>query len=309
MQSRAVGRHARVPQRSARLPCRSAPQTPGWSPLANQNTQFDPEDPEWSSKVTDWAEFWNHAVWDEEALRAESQEPTSAPDSGQGDRKSTAMRRMEALIEALPDLEQRDEVIQYLMHPRRHQHFNAWERPPAPEKTHDVTKLTDFDLRAMMEKRRKKAALDAEWQRRKAAIGRFKYATSGGIYHDARIASNSYEPKATWSEDEVWALITNNGVNADLRSTPQIVQVLNPLAAADWVNDHGVRYIEETEDFLRRIGHLVDADDDPTRTFDFDLVVKQSDLGGLGVDERVWESSHPEAYDSLTSDKDAGYHY
>ncbi|GFH19292.1 uncharacterized protein HaLaN_16218, partial [Haematococcus lacustris] len=99
--------------------------------------------------------------------------------------------------------------------------------------------------------------MDIEWRRRQSKVGKAVYADNS---NDVRGFQYQWQERE-FSHEEVYALITQNG-NA---CKPEEYQayVDNPLLVADLPNVMGVHYIEETEDFLERIGHLGKPEDLP----------------------------------------------
>lgn len=153
-------------------------------------------------QVTDWHEFWNYGLWEQESQAPEMLEDPAAQQE-QTSFSARAQRRQEALLERLPELSAREGVINYAAMPRRNQHYTVRERPPMAEKEEDRPQLTDIDLRALVEKRKKKGELEALWAAKRKQLGKFKYATSNGIYHDVRIRNNVYERREAFSEEQV----------------------------------------------------------------------------------------------------------
>lgn len=136
-------------------------------------------------------------------------------------------------------------------------HSDPWEEPPTEMQSNILNPhMTLSDLRAISEKKMKKELMDLEWQRRQAKIGKLTYPDPG---QDARLTRFAWQYR-DWSDEEIRNLITNNGINCKPEDHQGIVE--NPLVPVDHVNVLGIKYIEEVEDFLDRIGHLGKPEED-----------------------------------------------
>lgn len=79
------------------------------------------------------------------------------------------------------------------------------------------------------------------------------------IMKDKRIPEEEKAQYTTWSEEDIWNLITQNGIAVDPRELGDDMYVEeDPLAPADYP----IPYQDEIEDFLRKEGRLVDRDPD-----------------------------------------------
>lgn len=228
-----------------RFSCQTAPlkltRRVGRIPLFASSTERQPS---WTDGVEDWEEFWTAETWEAESyLLDDEYDATRPPES--------PMRRAQRLMAAIKDTDMRTDIIHWLPNIEDIERYDAYEKPPTPimPAEEDPVK-SDFDVRAIVEKQRKKALLTAEWRKRQATIGRF---VSIDTSVDVRL-ERPYYTVEPGTDKEIWDLITNKGINCDPRNHIHIVE--NPFESVDLVNRYGVKYKEETEEFLLRLGHL-----------------------------------------------------
>ncbi|KAL6749868.1 hypothetical protein V8C86DRAFT_769159 [Haematococcus lacustris] len=229
-------------------------QNPDWDEAHDlNNIEPDYNDPDWHKQVTDWEEFWNYTRWD---LEAEGLEGDGAFDVAGN--WTYGSERGFKMIEAMRKIEDRPDVVNFLPAQTFRNHVDVWDDPPvSPEKEEENPQLSVWDIRARAEKKRYRELMDIEWRRRQSKVGKAVYADNS---NDVRGFQYQWQERE-FSHEEVYALITQNG-NA---CKPEEYQayVDNPLLVADLPNVMGVHYIEETEDFLERIGHLGKPEDLP----------------------------------------------
>lgn len=246
--------------------------------INNRNNQApDISDPEWPSKVTDWHEFWNHQKWDVE-LDGVDDEVDS------GGNSLTSKERILAMIQGIKDNRLRADVMQWMPIPDIREHFSTWESPPVtPESSPLNPDYTNNDLRAISEKKAWRAMMDAEWRRRQDQVGKLQYPDP---YADVRLAHFGKQvTDLNWSERRVYNLITLGGTAAKPEDHGAFVE--NPLIPIDYVQTMGVNHVEETEDFLERIGHLATPDDE--ENFEEEIIFDALGRMGLNNDDLLNE--------------------
>uniref|UniRef100_A0A383WNE2 Uncharacterized protein n=1 Tax=Tetradesmus obliquus TaxID=3088 RepID=A0A383WNE2_TETOB len=225
------------------------------------NVYPDYEDEAWVSRVTNWEEFWYES---EDILDIEEEDASPADQSMQ------AINRAYSLIQQLGSLRKRTDVEQ-MIGPR--------VRPP---ETYDQSYTNSFqyaeempmerldpnpdwnvmDMRALAEKRRHRALLDAEWRHQTSLLARPSSFTLQQRHpSDVRLQGSDRDwirEGETWSHEQIMDLIVGGGkfVHPDKVK----VAVMNPLLPADF-NAGGVHAVPETEDFIKAIGHLATEDE------------------------------------------------
>lgn len=209
----------------------------------------DFNDENWADKVTDWNEFW--FAWDRETEDMDTEEDSKV-------RKMNGLDRAHQMIDAIKDNEQRSDMIQIMRNLPAVNHPDPYDHPPPAVGESVYQDRSKWEMRAIAEKRWKKQLMDEEWTARKDTIGKF---VEFDMSDDLRIQDRFDDPeyREDWTDDEVYNLITNNGINC--KPEDHGGKSLNPLAPADYVGDHGVRYHDDTEDFIKRIGHWCERDD------------------------------------------------
>eukprot|EP00775_Hariotina_reticulata_P004394 gene4394-4647_t len=197
------------------------------------NLYPDYDDPDWISKVKDWNEFWYES---EDILGLDDEHDSGVAGRAAIDRAS--MRKnpsVEQIVTSRFDVQPMHRLD--------------------PNPTWNV-----MDFRAMAEKRRQKAILDAEWQRQHALLARPTSFTLR-YYCDARLESCEFDwVRETWTHEQIMDLIVGGGkyVHPD---DVKAVTTLNPLMGADYHNDYGVTAVPETEDYIRGLGHMATEDE------------------------------------------------
>lgn len=170
--------------------------------LNNRAPDFD--DPQWAEKVTDWSEFWFNPEWEDDILELEDEHDAATI-------SDMRLQRAEKLVEALSDMQTRDDVIKYFG-PVFDNRLNS-EDPTLyefHEEHYDPNpSLSPFDFRAIVEKRRKKGMLDEEWRRRQALVGRFNGRNNDHLDEDVRLQGQPLT--VTWSHEDMMKLITGDG--------------------------------------------------------------------------------------------------
>jgi len=218
-----------------------------YSEKENQEPDFD--DPEWYKKVTDWGDFWNYQRWTFETQDLDGETDASG-------KPVRDLVRLVQLLQGIKSIEARHDVINWMTPMMHRKHIDNWTDPPEEtEKQPELVVLDINDARALAEKRRKRELMDLEWQRRKSKLGKIPHQN---YYRDVRMQLTADERRA-WTDEEVRNLITNHGAACAPEDHKAYVE--NPLVVVDWVNTHGVQWVEDTEDFLERIGHMATPDD------------------------------------------------
>lgn len=185
-----------------------------------------------------------------------------APKAEKGGTTPDESRYRHAVLQALADLEARTDIdpnftslmapdlrkrLLYLNQTDSELH-NAW--PIDPE-------MSEWDLRAKIEKRRRLQAEKADFDRRRALIGQFPARAVGPS--DVRLKNGpNYEEMfgKKWTEEEIWNLITMDGEAADIRKIgDRVLTTLDPEALFDYPGTFGYEYVLETEEFLVKTGH------------------------------------------------------
>mmetsp|Transcript_37519 Transcript_37519/g.83510 ORF Transcript_37519/g.83510 Transcript_37519/m.83510 type:complete len:410 (+) Transcript_37519:32-1261(+) len=233
------------------------------------NTEPDFDDPEWYTKVDDWHEFWNYQRWDREIEGLEDDVDVA------GTPVNTTERALR-LMAAIKDVELRAEVQQW-MPPREVQdREDLFEYPPVTPVAEDLNPdLSYSDVRAVAEKRRWRELMDLEWRRRQSLVNRFQHVSQE---NDVRLQRFKWEElDREMTQQEVYDFITANGVNAKPEDHEAFVE--NPLVPIDYVTTMGVQHIEDTEDFLERIGHLATPED--IEQFDREIVLRAAEDADL----------------------------
>ncbi|KAF8060060.1 hypothetical protein HT031_004999 [Scenedesmus sp. PABB004] len=240
----------------------------GDSPLEHRDTVYerlprsaeaypDYEDEEWVSRVTNWESFWYE---DEDVLDLEEGglSPLEAA--------RASLARARALAGQLSDLHKRADVEQMIaprvrptqgfedMYTTEEQHVSEMEMnrlDPNPD-------WDAVDARALAEKRRRHALLDAEWERQKALLARPTSFTLR-LDNDARLQGADKDwIREEWTHEQIMDLIVGGGKFVHPDKVPGVV--LNPLLPADYAAA-GVRAVPDTEEFLAAIGHLATEDE------------------------------------------------
>lgn len=215
-----------------------------------ENTHPDFDDDDWIEKVTSWDEFWNYQKWNVETDDLDDEHDALATANGSG------VERAEKLVQALQQLEGRDDVVNFIPRLEDSEVHDVTQMELTPVSFERNPRLDACDLRAIMEKKRRKDILDREWRRRQSLLGKFRCAQ---YEHDLRVTNDTPE-KVEWTEEEIMDLITLNGHSIHPSQHKGLVE--NPLLGADYVTDHDVHYIEETEELLQRCGHFADGFND-----------------------------------------------
>jgi hypothetical protein len=121
--------------------------------------------------------------------------------------------------------------------------------------------LTEWDLRAKLEKRRRKAREEQAWHDIQSKLVRRK-SISADWRTDIR-CNNTGDPTQPdyreWTNKEIWNLITTDGLHADPRDVEFLVR--NPAGRADWVEE-GVDYIPEIDEYLKNKGLMIEEDEE-----------------------------------------------
>jgi hypothetical protein len=234
----------------------------------NVSPNFD--DDEWYNQVTDWHEFWNHQVWDPAVDALDDEHDAVA-------QTESSVARAHKLLDFIKDFHKREDFVSTFPTVRERAYSDAYEVTPPYFLPDPCPKLTSTDLRAIVDKRRRKALYDAEWSRRKALVGRVPLTRTDQErdFRSGRDGDDWPEVKHDWSEQDIMDFITNHGANAD--PATHGVHVDNPLLPADYTTTYGVAYIEETEEFASRIGHWLEDDEVVAR--EREVVLTEGDVG------------------------------
>jgi hypothetical protein len=222
---------------------------------APENTSPNFDDDDWYNQVTDWHEFWNHQVWDPAVDGVDDEHDVVAE-------SETSVARAHKLLDFIKDFHKREDFISTFPVVReREAYSDAYKVTPEFFLPDPCPKLSSTDLRAIVDKRRRKALYDAEWQRRKALVGRvpLSRADQERDFRSGRDGDDWDDVKHDWSEEDVMNFITNHGANAD--PATHGVHIDNPLIPVDFTTTYGIAYIEETEEFASRIGHWLEDDE------------------------------------------------
>ncbi|KAG1655121.1 hypothetical protein FOA52_012539 [Chlamydomonas sp. UWO 241] len=239
--------------------------------MNNKNNQEpDFNDPNWYKKVTDWNDFWNYQKWDMEIEGLDDEHDV-------GGNPVCSEQRVMRMFAAIKDVRLRGEVMQWMPPALYREHYTQWENSPVlPERQPMNPDFSHNDLRALSEKRQRKAIMDAEWRRRQALIGVLRYPDPYEL--DVRLDPHAQEVRATYWSPEQWrSLITMDGMGANPEDHLAFVE--NPLVPVDYVQTVGVYWVEETEDFLESIGHLATAEEEGR--FDTEVIIDALDAMGL----------------------------
>eukprot|EP00798_Chlamydomonas_sp_ICE-L_P021664 gene21664-28680_t len=232
----------------------------------------DFEDPDWSEKVGNWAEFWHHSHWESEI----EQHGDPEPHLDAGGKVMNPVKRAKQLIKAINKLKLRSDAVRMLTPPVGYDHYGAWEFPPcplgaplrtlamvppmSPRASTSTPGLTKADVRARAEKLERKNLMDLEWRRRQALVGKFEYPNK---LTDERMKSPPPPVmglREDYSDVEIRNLITNNGLLAN--PDDHGATIMNPLVGTDYSSGQfPVKYIESTEEYLERIGHLASPEE------------------------------------------------
>lgn len=122
--------------------------------------------------------------------------------------------------------------------------------------------LSEWDLRAKMEKRKRQQREIDAWNQRRARVGQFP--SLGTDWRtDLRIqeagTGDPTDPHyREWTHKEIWDLITLSGRNADPRDVSMFVR--NPLEIAD-APSQGGSYAMDPEEYFESRGQLIMEDD------------------------------------------------
>ncbi|PSC72276.1 hypothetical protein C2E20_4467 [Micractinium conductrix] len=126
-------------------------------------------------------------------------------------------------------------------------------RKPEPE-------LTEWDLRARMEKRKRQQKQREAWNARRAAVGH--YPSLGADWRSDIRCKETGDPTdphyREWTHKEIWDLITMNGTNADPRDVAVFVR--DPKEIVD-APAQGGGYRMEPEEYFESIGALIHEED------------------------------------------------
>lgn len=129
-------------------------------------------------------------------------------------------------------------------------------RYPQPEEP----ELSEWDLRAKMEKKRRQQRAREAWDARRAQAGR--YPSLGADWRtDVRCQQTGDPTDPTyreWTHQEIWDLITANGQNADPREVA--LWVRDPLEVAD-APAQGGKYTMDPEEYFESVGALIREDE------------------------------------------------
>eukprot|EP00879_Flechtneria_rotunda_P021333 GHRR01022483.1.p1 GENE.GHRR01022483.1~~GHRR01022483.1.p1 ORF type:complete len:329 (+),score=83.13 GHRR01022483.1:801-1787(+) len=224
--------------------------------LANIYPDYD--DPEWISKVGDWEEFW-YATEDVLEMDDEDIDPI--------ERSIESLSRARQLVTQLADMRKRKDVEQMIAPRVRPSHdyeesYTTEEEWREEQEMHRIDPNPDWnliDVRAMAEKRRQKAIMDAEWRRQQTLLSR-PYSFTLRCDADVRLQSAQYDwIRESWTDAQIQDLLIGGGkfVHPDKVK----VKIMNPLLPADYHNDYAVRAVPDTEEFLEAIGHLATEDE------------------------------------------------
>ncbi|GAB4818817.1 hypothetical protein N2152v2_005863 [Parachlorella kessleri] len=136
--------------------------------------------------------------------------------------------------------------------------LKVYESPPLHS---GQVPLDEWELRAIMEKRRRKEQQQADWMRRRSEIGMYP-SVAADWRSDVRIRDTGDPTAPTyreWSHKEIWDLITLGGKAVDPRLVKITVQ--DPLAPSDAVAE-GAKYVPEAEEWLEEHGMLLRPEDE-----------------------------------------------
>lgn len=187
----------------------------------NAKPDFD-ADGGWVKEVDDWSEFWGTSAWTEAELREiealEDDDAAAAAAAGlDGDggaaaddadaRGAAGLARAQALLAALRSARRRADVERVLgpadIYPAEARYGNAARMNIEERTVENPNPLHDeLYLRAMVEKRERRAALDAEWRRLQGLVGALPprdYTRDARLVHDHDVREN-------WSHEQVRAL-------------------------------------------------------------------------------------------------------
>ncbi|KAL4452357.1 hypothetical protein ABPG75_008019 [Micractinium tetrahymenae] len=124
-----------------------------------------------------------------------------------------------------------------------------YPRPEEPE-------LSEWDLRAKMEKRRRQQRAREAWDARRAEAGR--YPSLGADWRTDVRCQQTGDPTdpayREWTHKEIWDLITLNGQNADPREVVLWVRDPNEIADAP---SQGGKYTMDPEEYFESVGALI----------------------------------------------------
>lgn len=212
----------------------------------------------WTQKVKNW---WDFGA-DEENLLAGTAEvdAESVPWNSLSEKNFFLGKNLAQIRERNPDF------VGLLPIPERDQ-FAPTEPPPVPEPAFANPDWDEWEYRAYVEKYGRLRRERDEWNRRRAAIGEHR----GMVVDDRvdlRLQMKWDKPEPDWTHEQIFNLITLDGTAA--MPADIAVKVQDPLGRAD-MQELGGKYLESTEEYLRRIGHLMERP--PT----------QEDLVDLGV--------------------------
>lgn len=152
--------------------------------------------------------------------------------------------------------------MQSLQDPKEALDVDKWieniEKPKRYKMRQAAQDLTEWDLRAKMEKRRRQERERAEWNEARAMLGR-RPAHAADWRTDARcVEAGTGDPTdpdyREWSNREIWDLITLKGVSFDPRGYP--LRVEDPNALGDAVAE-GAAYVEDFVEMLERMGRIM----------------------------------------------------
>lgn len=229
----------------------------GFRVYSPKSAEPDYDDPDWIDKVDDWNDFWNYTNWNEEVEDMDTED-------GYVSTSRENLHRARQLIKAFDDLDRRSDIINWMGGMEGEDSFeeDKWANPPSQaERLNPNPPLSDVDVRAMAEKRHQRMLMDAEWRRQQALVGTITY-EHNSVQHDVRVRrqreNGQPEYRFDWSDEDVYKLITQDGMACAPENHKGKVE--NPFLIQDYHNDHGVRHIEDTEEFLDRIGHLASTD-------------------------------------------------
>lgn len=200
------------------------------------------DDEEEEEEAIDWWAFWRDV--DEGDGLAEQLED-------EREEEMNAQEKIEWMVDALPALRARDDFVSVIPVPTVKQY--ALDLPEA-EVSPQNPPWNAWDYRAFVEKEGRKARDDAAWKKRMAAVGQYQH-LNVTRFNDLRLIERENMPRE-WTDEETWQFINMDGHAADPREV--VIKVEDPRGRCD-ILELGGKYIESTEDHLRRTGHWLET--------------------------------------------------
>lgn len=211
-----------------------------------QNVNPDINDEEWIDRISDWNEFWSHDVWEKETEDLDDEHDARV-------KQMPPQERMWRMLNSLQNTDKKAQIVYLAQIANLQEHVPGYHFvDPVPDHRSSLyDNLSIADLRAISEKRKKRAQAEEEklrHQARQRRLQRPNHEADYRLWSEETVKLNS-----SWTDEEIQKLITLDGLNLDPKKHGARIQ--NPWFPVDYANEMGNRYIEETEEFLQRTGH------------------------------------------------------